>query len=57
MEAYDLLGKKLSSRKVIVDAGLNEKPLSFNNLPSGTYFIQVRDGVGNIVGKLKFVKN
>ncbi|MEO5888742.1 MAG: T9SS type A sorting domain-containing protein [Ferruginibacter sp.] len=57
IEAFDLLGKKVADYRITVGQGFNEKPISVNNLASGTYFIQVKDAAGNVIEKSKFIRN
>ncbi|MEP7110800.1 MAG: T9SS type A sorting domain-containing protein, partial [Ferruginibacter sp.] len=57
VQVFDLLGKKLADFALIVIRGVNEKQVFIEGLASGPYFIQVKDAMGNVIEKSKFIKN
>jgi predicted nucleic acid-binding Zn-ribbon protein len=55
-EVFDIIGKRVGNYQVNVEAGLNKKQISLSALAAGTYIIQLKDEKGNIIEKVKIIK-
>ncbi len=56
-EVLDLLGKRVQLDRINLEPGVNLKTVMVNRLAVGTYFIQLRDESGTVIGKSTFIKN
>lgn len=56
IELFDVIGKKVLSQSLNLQAGINEKQITLFALAAGAYVVQLRDETGNVIKKAKIVK-
>lgn len=57
VEIFDLGGRKISTQALVLNTGINQRQVNISNFPAGTYILQFKDTQGNIIEKVKIIRN